>query len=50
VSELLIHVVNAQVALAEARIEISEMQTQLDDREALKALNDDMDFKIDSGF
>lgn len=50
VSELLIHVVNAQVALGEARVEISELQTLLDDREALKALNNDMDFHVDGGF
>ena len=48
--ELLIHAVSAQSALAEAGIEMAELRRQLDDRESLKALDDDMDFVIDGGF
>jgi hypothetical protein len=48
--EMLIHVVNAQLALGDAQIEISELRHRLDERDALKALQDDMDFQIDGGF
>lgn len=50
VQELLIHVVNAQVALGEAQVENSELRHQLDDREALKALADDVEYVQDGGF
>src|ERR1039458_2871679 len=50
VQEMLMHVVNAQVALGEARGEISELRRQLDERLALKALNDDMEYVQSGGF
>ena len=50
VHEMLIHLVNAQVALGEAHVEISDLRNQLNEREAWKALNDDMDFRVDGGF
>ncbi len=50
VSELLIHLVNAQVALGEAQVEISDLRHKLEDREAIKAIEADMDFRNDGGF
>ena len=50
VQEMLIHVVNAQVALGEAHVEISDLRHELEDREAIKALEADMDFRVDGGF
>ena len=50
VHEMLIHLVNAQVALGEAQIEISELRGKLDDREAIKLLAEDMEFIQDGGF
>src|ERR1700693_599297 len=47
---MLIHVVNAQVALGEAQLENADLRRQLDDRETLRALEGDMDFQIDGGF
>ena len=49
-SEMLIHVVNAQTALAEAQVEVSELRHQLDDREAMKALEADLEVAEDGGF
>jgi len=50
VSELLIHVVNAQVALGEANVEISELRHKLDDLEATKTLEADLDYQKDGGY
>jgi len=50
VQEMLIHVVNAQVALGEAQGEISELRRRLDDQTILKALNDDMEYVQSGGF
>src|SRR5690242_19346485 len=50
VNELLIHLVNAQVALGEAHVELADLRHKLDERESVRALNDDMDFQIDGGF
>ncbi len=50
VNELLIHVVNAQVALGEAQLELSNLRTQLADKEALKALEADVEFEQDGQF
>jgi hypothetical protein len=50
VHEMLIHVVNAQVALGEAQIEISDLRRQLDDGDAMKAFDRDMEFQVDGGF
>jgi hypothetical protein len=36
VHEMLIHMVNAQIALGEAQVEIGDLKRQLDDRERLK--------------
>jgi hypothetical protein len=50
VQEMLIHVVNAQTALGEANIEMIELRQTIDDREAFKALDADMQFQQDGGF
>jgi len=50
VHEMLIHMVNAQVALGEAHVEIGDLRRQLSEQEGLKALDADMDFQIDGGF
>lgn len=50
VQEMLIHVVNAQVALAEAQIEIADLRRQLNDRDSFRSLSEDMEFQIDGGF
>ena len=50
VHEMLIHMVNAQVALGEAQVELSDLRNQLDDREAKRALDADMEFRADGGF
>jgi hypothetical protein len=50
VNELLMHVVNAQVALGDAHVELSELRRQLDDRQELNALQVDMDFVTDGQF
>src|ERR1035437_5431156 len=50
VHEMLIHLVNAQVALGEAHVEISDLRRQLEERDGLKALDADMEFQIDGGF
>lgn len=42
ISQLLDHAVNTQMALADARQEIGDLQQKLDDREAFKALDADM--------
>jgi hypothetical protein len=48
--EMLIHLVNAQTGLSEAQQEIMELRAKLDDRNAAKALEEDMDYQIDGGF
>ena len=48
--EMLIHAVNAQAALGEAQMEITELRHQLDDREALKTLEADVEFEQDGKF
>jgi hypothetical protein len=48
--ELLIHVVNAQVALGEAQVEISDLRARLDTRQEVQTLEEDMDFRIDGSF
>ena len=50
VHELLIHVLNAQVALGEAQVENSELRHQPDDRDALKVLAADVEHVEDGGF
>jgi hypothetical protein len=50
VNELLIHVVNAQVALGEAQVELGDLRNQLADKEALKALEADIEFEQDGNF
>lgn len=50
VQEMLIHVVNAQVALGEAQFEIAELRHQLDQRDDSKALEADMEVSSDGGF
>ena len=50
VNELLIHVVNAQVALGDAQVEISELRQQLDKLASSAALTADMEFQLDGGF
>jgi len=50
VHEMLIHMVNAQIALGEAHGNILELQRQLEDRKALELLKADMDFMSDGGF
>jgi hypothetical protein len=47
VHEMLIHIVNAQTALAEAQVELSDIRQKLEDREALRALDADMEFTDD---
>ena len=48
--EMLIHMVYAQMALADARVENAELRQQLDVREELRTLADDMDFMVEGGF
>jgi hypothetical protein len=50
VHEMLIHMVNAQVALGEAHVQISDLRRELENRDEQKALDADMDFVIDGGF
>lgn len=50
VHELLIHVVNAQVALGEAQVELNTLRNELLDKEALKALEADVEFEQDGKF
>jgi polyhydroxyalkanoate synthesis regulator phasin len=50
VHQMLIHVVNAQTALAEANVEISELRHRLDDREALRTLNADLEVVSDGDY
>jgi hypothetical protein len=50
VHELLIHLVNAQVALGEAQVEISELQNQLDNRRELKAIQEDLEIDPDGQY
>ena len=45
--EMLIHVVNAQVALAEAQMEISELRQKVEDRNALRSINETLEFAED---
>jgi hypothetical protein len=42
--------VNAQVALGEAQVEIADLRHRLDERDTLKAVEADMDFQINGGF
>jgi hypothetical protein len=44
---MLIHVVNAQVALAEALMEISELRLRVEDRDALRSINETLEFAED---
>jgi hypothetical protein len=44
VQEMLIHVVNAQVALGEAQVEISELRKAVEDREEMKAIEASLEF------
>ena len=48
--EMLIHVVNAQVALAEAQSDIADLRHRVEQLELLKQVEDDMDYRIDGGF
>jgi polyhydroxyalkanoate synthesis regulator phasin len=48
--EMLIHLVNAQVSLGEAQVEISDLRHIVDERQTLRALQEDMDFEPDGGF
>jgi hypothetical protein len=48
--ELLIHAVNAQAALAGAQIEMSELRSRLDDRDALKAIAADLEMDVVSRY
>jgi hypothetical protein len=48
--EMLIHVVNAQVALGEAHVEISDLRHQLEDREDRKAIEADLQIEPDGQF
>jgi len=50
VHEMLIHLVNAQVALGEAQVEISELRAKLQERADLKAIEADMEVQADGGF
>jgi hypothetical protein len=50
ISELLIHLVNAQIALADANNEISDLKRKLEKEDTLKILEQDMDYQIDGGF
>ena len=50
VHEMLIHMVNAQVALGEAQVEICDLHRQLDDSETLKLLEADVEFEQDGHF
>ena len=50
VHETLIHMVNAQVALAEAESENQRLLRALDDRDRLNAITDDLDFSEADGF
>jgi hypothetical protein len=50
IHEMLIHLTNTQLALGEAHIENSDLRQRLDDREVLKFLDADMDFRVDGGF
>jgi hypothetical protein len=50
VHELLIHLVNAQVALGEAQVEISELHHQLDNRQELKAIQEDLEIEPDGQY
>ena len=44
VHEMLIHMVNAQVALGEANVEISKLRCELDDCKALKDIESSLEF------
>jgi hypothetical protein len=50
VQEMMIHLTNAQTGLAEAQQEIMTLRAQLDDREAIRALDDDLEFVQDGSF
>ncbi|MCL5744512.1 MAG: hypothetical protein M1541_11395 [Acidobacteria bacterium] len=47
---MLIHLVNSQTGLSEAQQEIMELRARLDERQAMKALEEDLDYQIDGGF
>lgn len=49
-SELLIHAFNAQVSLLEGQQQISDLQSQLDDKRALEALRLDVEYVADGQF
>jgi hypothetical protein len=48
--EMLIHLNNVYLSLAEARVEMQELRAAADTRASQKALDEDMDFQIDGGF
>jgi len=50
VQEMLIHVVNAQAALGEAQIEISELRHKLENRDDLKVLAADIEHVQGGGY
>jgi hypothetical protein len=50
VHEMLIHMVNAQLALGDAQVEISDLRRELDNRAELRALDADVEFRVDGGF
>jgi hypothetical protein len=50
IHEMLIHMVNAQMALGEAYVENSELRRQLDERDEHRRLAEDMEFSIDGAF
>jgi hypothetical protein len=50
VQEMLIHVVNAQTALGDARTEISDLREEIERRDALASVAADLDYQTDGGF
>lgn len=50
IHEMLIHMVNAQMALGEAYVENSELRRQLGERDEHRRLAEDMEFTIDGAF
>jgi hypothetical protein len=48
--ELLIHAVNAQTALGDAQQEMAELRRRIDDREAIRAIQDDLEMDVVSRY
>jgi hypothetical protein len=48
--EMLIHVVNAQIALGEAQSEIADLERKAEDKAELKALENDVEYEQDGKF